>query len=72
MRVSIATYQRALAIFNALAQAAEHRGFTFELMKGHERLRFSLESADLDLYITERLEDTFITVRNSWNNESRS
>lgn len=72
MRVSIGTYRRALAILNALAQAAKDRGFTVELLKGHERLRFSLESADLDLYITERLEDTFITVRNSWSNEPRS
>jgi hypothetical protein len=43
-----------------LTQAAKDRGFTVELLKGHERLRFSLESADLDLYITEHLEDTFI------------
>lgn len=66
MRVSVHTYNRALAILNSLAYAAEDRGFAVELMKGNSRLRFSLESANLDMYLTERLEATFVSVLNPW------
>ena len=72
MRVSTGTYKRALAILNTLAYAADFRGFTVELLKDHERLRFSLESVAIDLAIVERLEESFYTVRNSWNNEPRT
>ena len=72
MRVSTGTYERALAILNALAYAADFRGFEVELVKDHERLRFSLQSVAIDLAIVERLEDSFYTVRNSWNNELRT
>lgn len=72
MRVSIGTYGRALAILNALAYAADLRGFKVELIKDRERLRFSLESVAIDLAIVERMEDSFYTVRNSWNNEPRT
>jgi hypothetical protein len=71
MRVSVRTYERALTIFNALAYAAEERGFTVELTKRNSRLRFSLEKANLDLYITERLEETFVSVRNSLDTKPR-
>jgi len=71
MRVSTGTYKRALSILNTLAYAADFRGFTVELLKDHERLRFSLESVAIDLAIVERLEESFFTVRNSWNNEPR-
>lgn len=66
MRVSLWTYDRALAIFNSLAYAAEERGFKVELTEGPARLRFSLETANLYLYITERLEETFVSVLNAW------
>jgi hypothetical protein len=66
MRVSVNTYNRALAILNSLAYAAEERGFTVELMKGNSRLRFSLEYANLDMYVTERMEATFVSVLNPW------
>ena len=72
MRVSAGVYHRALAILNALAQAAENRGFKVELLKNNERLRISIESTDIDLAITERLEETFFMVRNSWNDEERT
>lgn len=72
MRVSAGAYHRALAILNALAEAAENRGFKVELLKNNERLRISIESTDIDLSITERLEETLFKVRNSWNDEERT
>lgn len=72
MRVSAGTYQRALAILNALARAAETRGFKVDLMKNNERLRLTIESTDIDVAITERLEESLLKVRNSWNNEERT
>ena len=72
MRVSAGSYHRALAILNALAQAAETRGFKVELLTNKERLRISVESTDIDLAITERLEEALFKVRNSWNDEERT
>jgi hypothetical protein len=72
MRVSVGTYQRALALLNALARAAEARGFKVSVLKNKERLRFSIESTDIDIAITERLEESFIRVRSSWNSEERT
>lgn len=65
MRVSVRSYERALAIFNTLANAAAERGFKNELTERHSRLRLSLEKVNLDLHITERIEETVVPVLNS-------
>ncbi len=56
-RISVDTYDRALAILNALAFAADRRGFQVTLREERERLRFSLEAAHLDVRIAERLDE---------------
>ena len=57
MRVSLKTYQRALAIFNSIAFAAEFRGFSVELVKERERLCLKMDSIIVELYIVEILSD---------------
>lgn len=63
MRVSIGTYAHALNVANALALAAEARGFTVELDKNRERIFLCMESCRIGLYINERLEITSDLVR---------
>jgi hypothetical protein len=53
MRVSFETYQRALAIFNSIAFAAEDRGFSVGVADRRERLRMTLASIDVEMYIVE-------------------
>ncbi len=55
-RVSLATYQRALAITNALAIAARDRGFVVSENKDAGRLVFTGFDADIRMRITEMLE----------------
>lgn len=71
MRVSLGTYERALAIFNSLTYAAGDRGFRVELAKANSRLRLSFESADVDLCITELLEQRLESVISSWDSKPR-
>lgn len=54
LRVSIHTYRRALAIFNALAKAASLRACNVEVDQGHESVRFRLEEAMFSVAIRER------------------
>jgi hypothetical protein len=71
MRVSLQTYERALSIFNALAFAAEKRGFEVTYGDGRrERLFFRMEDALFGLYITEHLDTVVKTVGNPWNSET--
>jgi hypothetical protein len=53
MRVSLQTYQRALAIFNSIAFAAEFRGFSVELVKERERLCLTMDSIQVEMFIVE-------------------
>ena len=71
MRVSLQTYERALSIFNAMAFAAEKRGFEVTFGGNRERLFLRMEDALFGLYITEHLESIVKTVRNSWNSDTR-
>lgn len=71
MRVSLQTYKRALSIFNAMAFAAESRGFDVSYGGNRERLFLRMEDAVFGLYITEHLDSIVKTVRNSWNSDTR-
>ena len=71
MRVSLQTYERALSIFNAMAFAAESRGFDVYFGGNRERLFLRMEDAVFGLYITEHLDSIVKTVRNSWNSDTR-
>ena len=71
MRVSLQTYERALSIFNAMAFAAEKRGFEVTFGGRRERLFLRMEDALFGLYITEHLDSVVKTVRNSWNSDTR-
>lgn len=57
MRVSLQTYQRALAIFNSIAFAAELRGFSVELVKERERLCLTMDSIEVEMFIVENSSD---------------
>ena len=57
MRVSLQTYQRALAIFNSIAFAAELRGFSVELVKERERLCLTMDSIQVEMFIVENSSD---------------
>ena len=70
MRVSLQTYERALSIFNALAFAAEKRGFEVTYGGRRERLFFRMEDTLFGLYITEHLDTRFKTVGDQWNSET--
>lgn len=57
MRVSMQTYERALSIFNALAFAAEDRGFVVTAGERHSRLLLTMEGSQFGLYVTELAND---------------
>lgn len=56
VRVSRFAYKRALAILNALAYAAETRGFEVELPTDRSRLNFTMEGMRLEIAVVERLD----------------
>jgi len=71
MRVSLQTYARALSILNAMAFAAEDRGFKVTLGTHRERVTLDMEHASFGMYITEHLNEAVKTVQNSWNSDTR-
>lgn len=71
MRVSMQTYERALSIFNALAFAAEDRGFVVTAGEQHSRLLLTMEGSKFGLYITELGDDVSNLTSKSPNAEPR-
>lgn len=70
MRVSMQTYERALSIFNALAFAAEDRGFVVTAGERHSRLFLTMEGSQFGLYVTELADDAPKLTANTPDEES--
>ena len=57
MRVSPGTYERALAILNALCSGAEQRGFAADLDSGKRRIVLDGHPGEVEVRITEKLQE---------------
>lgn len=72
MRVTTRTYERALAVLNALCWAAARRGFTVQLNVPAGRIQLTGHDAVVDVRISEPLDEKVRVERNSWDNKPRS
>lgn len=71
LRVSLLTYERALAILNALCFQAEARGFTVTLSETAGRFVFDGFEGMAELRITEQLNDEWRKEQSSWEKKPR-
>jgi hypothetical protein len=70
-RVSPLTYERALAIINALCREAERRGFSVALNEDSGRIELKGHEGTVAVRITERLEAKSRVEQNEWDKKSR-
>lgn len=72
LRASPSTWQRAIRLFQALADHLETLGYTIRLAKGMARLEAIRNNLAIEMRIAEKLEPKYHTRINSWSKEPRS